>query len=568
MIDKNLQKTKVMTISALMGNEKLSRAITDGLKAPIGSSKRAKAASILNSFNKTYRLDGQGGGAVGRVNGTSGMNLKLDASGNVIRTSPATNVAGISGLPDLQPVNKTKTLNNVLFTAPPDPIKNQIGISGKLDASGNIIKTPTTPGVAGILGLQPVDKTKILNQLNQTKDQNGNVVVIDPFKDQTGNVVVIDPTKDSVGQGNNYIDNTNINQLPDTNLKLPPPPTISAGDAIDYWYKALSEAEKKRFKPLYEAQKAGIGAKTFTYNIMADKEKFKTMFPNVPEESLPIGASLVGQINALEASLKKQYKVDELANNLTKLSNRGLTITDDLKGYMTARDEYISTLDKMITDAQDRSLKTDMSNPTNREMNSNYMNYLYIMKGRQQKRYTDFLNSAINYHNQELSRAETSYNTAYNNFNSTLKSKSALVQEDYNRLSDMLGEMYDNVSSLESNETKKQKSEYDLWKSYYDILKTVNEANGTDADSINKTKIADNIPKLLNPATGKMTVKDYEIMLDKIGRDYASLLKWFNTIYPPQRLLDPADPEAKKWLLTKNQLVQEAEDESLSDWAK
>lgn len=45
-------KNKAITISAIMDNQKLFNVVSEALKAPLGSSKRDKATSILNVFNK------------------------------------------------------------------------------------------------------------------------------------------------------------------------------------------------------------------------------------------------------------------------------------------------------------------------------------------------------------------------------------------------------------------------------------------------------------------------------------------------------------------------------------
>ena len=64
------------------------------------------------------------------------------------------------------------------------------------------------------------------------------------------------------------------------------------------FYKAFEVLIKKRekYEDLYKAVSAGIGPQIFAYQMMADKEALKKMFPGVPEESLPDGASLTRQL--------------------------------------------------------------------------------------------------------------------------------------------------------------------------------------------------------------------------------------------------------------------------------
>ena len=530
MIDKTLQKQKVITISSIMGNKNLSRTISDGLNAPLGSSRREKAASILNSFRKTYKMDGQGGGAVG-----------INAQGNI--------PVGQGSLTIGQPGYGNSTGQGNQFTPQPQ-------------------KTYTYTG-EGAVGLKPSGNMPVIPQQNKSSletelgiNMPGSLSELPPALFSSGAKIVKTNTTDQVMQGADpgpLADQFAGAQSGQDQFTGGEQQSIAATiDHIDYWYSTLSDADKIRFKPLYDAQKSGVGAKTFTDIMMNDQEKFKTMFPNTPDSAIPRGASLVGQVNELEKVLKEEYKIDKLNSNLTSLVDRGMTITDDISGYMTARDEYISKLDTMITAAQDKSLKTDMSNPTNREMAGNYMNYLYIMKGRQQKRYTDFLNSAINYHNQELTRAETSYQNAYSNFTSALKNKTDFAKEDYTRLSNLLGDMYDNVNSMEKDEMAMQQDRYGLEKTRLEIIKNTNEANGTDEKTLNRLSAAAQIDSQKDPATGKLKLVDYEAAKSHIVDNYPELVSWFKIKYDPKTVLDPKEPGANVYFQTDNQLYQDA----------
>ena len=65
-IDKQAVKHKAFVMRTIMGDSKLSKILTDAWKAPVGSTKNAKAKAILRSLQKTqqsygYIMDGQGG---------------------------------------------------------------------------------------------------------------------------------------------------------------------------------------------------------------------------------------------------------------------------------------------------------------------------------------------------------------------------------------------------------------------------------------------------------------------------------------------------------------------------
>jgi len=296
-----------------------------------------------------------------------------------------------------------------------------------------------------------------------------------------------------------------------TNPKPQSPVDLSEGNSNEYydtWYNNLSQDDKTKWKPLYEAVKAGIGPKTYSLGVQSDVNEMQKFMPDTPKDMIPQGASLAGQVNKLEDALKEEYKVNQLRDNVTKLTERGLTIKDDLKGYMTSRDQYIERLDSLIDTTNQSMVDMDMANPyINKRMN-NYRNYLYILKGRQQKRYADFLKTAINQHNLELVRAKDSYNTAIDQFNSALKGKTNVLKEDYNNFNDMLQEQYTNLAKKREKELRIGILNEQLLKANHDNVQNAIDAaggGGTMTDS-NKEKSLNNY---LHSNKG-MTSKDWK----------------------------------------------------------
>ena len=139
---------------------------------------------------------------------------------------------------------------------------------------------------------------------------------------------------------------------------------------------------------------------------------------------------------------------------------------------MTARDKYIERLDSLIDTTNESMIDMDMANPyINKQMN-NYRNYLYIMKGRQQKRYADFLKTAINQHNLELTRAQNAYDSTLKQFNRELDSKTAITEEDYNNINEMLKEMYNTLDKREEKEARMGILNEQLLKAQFDNIDT------------------------------------------------------------------------------------------------
>lgn len=234
------------------------------------------------------------------------------------------------------------------------------------------------------------------------------------------------------------------------------------------WYDKQPQEIKDKYKTIYEATQAGIGKETFAWEMMSDTNKLKTLpgLENTPEDELPIGASLTRQIADIEKTLRTEYDLDQKVSNLQKLSDRGLTIEDNLNTYINARDKYLANVNSMIDTAKSSMVDLDIGNPFVADRMNKYMNYLYILKGRQQKRYANFLDSAITQHNSELSRAQIDYNQTLDLFKRDLTTKKDITTEDYKRLSTMLENMYTNFDEREKKDLELQKLKEEVIKAH------------------------------------------------------------------------------------------------------
>jgi hypothetical protein len=404
---------RLIAFKAIMGNKSLSSIINDALLSPIGSTKRAKAKSILKSLNKKY--DGQGG---------SSFDGKGGALDELSQNSPTNWLAQNTKLPEQQPPTYNQPENG-MSSAYNEPMSETANKGTTFFSAAPSIKTSnnTDQGFSSRFNtptaLDEVYKNSPGNWLEQVKKINAEKKTTEeaPQGDQT----YYTPTS--------FIENN--------------------GYDLEGWWGSLSEDEKKNKQFLYDSLKSGLGKDTFALMAISDKEKMKALFPGVPEDQLPVGATFMDQYADIEENLRNDYKLDTLESNLSRLQKNGVNIESDLNGYMTARDSYISKLDKMIDSANERSATVDMSNPADQKTMTNYMNYLYVMKGRQQKRYADFVKQAVDQYQVELDNAQNAYDATYKAFTTALSNKETMYKEDYNNFKKMLADMYDNVDNRE-----------------------------------------------------------------------------------------------------------------------
>jgi len=97
----------------------------------------------------------------------------------------------------------------------------------------------------------------------------------------------------------------------------------------------------------------------------------------------------------------------------------------------------------MIEGAEDKVSSIDTPYAANTM--KNYLNYLYVLKGRQSKNYVDYLNSAVTYQNNKISQVNNEYTNMVNAYNTDFKTQSDLKTADYNQWQTVLTDMYNKL---------------------------------------------------------------------------------------------------------------------------
>jgi hypothetical protein len=252
--------------------------------------------------------------------------------------------------------------------------------------------------------------------------------------------------------------------------------TLGGSDKLETWYNTmLNDQQREYYKPVYDAIKEGVGSKTFTLDIMSDKDKLSGML-GIPKEQLdlwPESGMLSEWLDDIKDTIDKGYGLDQLKNKVEKLEMRDLTITDDLKSYIRGKDEYLGKLDGLLVDARSKFAYMDTSNPNVQKRMENYVNYLTILKGRQNQRYLDYLNNSVKTHEIQLKMARDSYSNSYDKATKAFESVKAGKTEFYNNVKDIIGEMYSNAEKQMSNVEKIQDRQLDVLDTALDIVKDI-----------------------------------------------------------------------------------------------
>ena len=210
---------------------------------------------------------------------------------------------------------------------------------------------------------------------------------------------------------------------------------------------------------LTQAVEYGVGPATFSQQMLSPQnKKILAEFLGVDESYLPDSNLLYANANDIIAERKKEFQIDELQQQLADRIAAGNTLGDDLKTYIATRDEAVASLDDMMSATRERMKGMDMADPTNIKDMSNYMNYLTVLKGRQQKRYTDFANQSINQYNAQTEQLQALYDSNWAKYKDELeafKNDQTQAEAVYKRLDSMLQDLYSNVENRDMRDLEK-----------------------------------------------------------------------------------------------------------------
>ncbi len=455
-IDKKSIKAKSMALKSVMNNDKLSRIVFDALDADPGSTKKNKAKSILRSIHKTtsnyYGVnDGMGGPA------SPFLTEEQQASPFFQPDLPE---QGMSMDPEHlrqqeQKRREGQEIGGFKFEVP-----------GEAGVEGDTKRAQTTPEL-----VEPDRKTTfvssvddMISDVDKLKESAPDVPTIpgDPVVGTSDEVTYQQPkTADDLQYGAEvtYDDLSSIMQY-------------SGASGLDYWFESLDPTEQTYYQDVYDAVKGGIGPEWFSTMGMANKEMLSSLgLPKDVLDALPQSGLLSTHLTDLRNSIKGAHKIDQQLDNLMNLQQRGMTIKDDLSAYIAGKDQYLGDIDKLIFDGSEKIAAMDTSNPYIANRMNNYMNYLTILHGRQNKRYIDFLNSGINYHNAELQQAKDLYDTTVSQAQDEYNSAATLTSEVYTNIKSMLKDLYKNVESRTTMLSDMQNNQLEVLKTSEEIIK-------------------------------------------------------------------------------------------------
>lgn len=439
-------------INSIMNNPKIASVIHDAYSAPIGSTKRAKAKSILSIIKKTSPVNDRQGG----YDGQGGINLnqttKMDLSNPNLLFGSTPSTPQIQGL-TLDPVQtnrsaltdpnfNSKGSRVIIFPSAPAVKVNTKTLDSNIDSAmkslyGPTYIPPTTTQVSGL---------KLTNPIKTTQDTSflagGSKSKVDPMADFYAGVnQKVEANKQTTKTTVEKSDGTKSTTLTEKPVELGTvnktntqsgTPQNNKGTVSNVNTGSIQSGSSTQTQPTYASlSDAYKAAPSFIKNNLGPEYYAQEMLKIMPE----------GQIDLLENKLKEELMLTELLNKKTKLEEQSPTIKNNLVDYVKARDEYIKDINNMIDQVDSRMTNTDISNPSTAAMYKNYRDYLYTLKGRQNQRYADYVNKSIEEYNTDLTNTQNKYSNAVKMYEEAKKD----IENKYNDTKKVLLDMYKTI---------------------------------------------------------------------------------------------------------------------------
>lgn len=144
-----------------------------------------------------------------------------------------------------------------------------------------------------------------------------------------------------------------------------------------------------------------------------------------------------------KASVWKDYDIEKLKLDEVTLKNEVRDLPKDQADYIRSRDTYLKETDQAIADYMVYMQENnDMSDPAVKQQMNSHLNYLYTLRGRQNKTYVGYLNDAVTAHQNKLKDTEDTLTQRLAEAETSLNSMNAITQDEYNMRAAALNDMY------------------------------------------------------------------------------------------------------------------------------
>lgn len=530
-------KSKAQAFNSIMRHPKLSKVYSEAIDAPIGSTKRKQAQSMLAVMNKVHSRTPMG------MDATGGSGFEMPMPNSTAAFAPTTPPPRV-GSSNYNGIFSSMGGGKIIIPASPSAyVAPQVATSSESDffaqrstsmfapinkgnpfgSPGSVLagtySTPTsTPSKQNPFFSSPgsiIGSTQaspfVTEMMKYGTPPEAGTASSTPATPNYGGYSSLQEQSAASGRGENNPDGTRKTAEQMASEKTAGATTgagasTTGGGTSTDMTGGYKPSNRPGFGRIQDSIDAGTGANFFARKAMSDRDYLKTLFPDREDKDLPMGASLSGQIHDLRKKMWEDRNLDMIENSLASKINAGVSVTSDLQAYIRGRDETVGGIDKMIDGLRETMANSSLyGDPSTMDSFNQYGNYLYLLKGRANQRYADFVTTSVNQFNRELTGLQQNYDSTMGQFNLDLSEETDLLSENFNNMYADLTDLYNN---LEAAPAKALNAKILQAQAYPAAVSTTGAAIGSAMNALGYDMTGEEIQKDLDSWTKQYTKKE------------------------------------------------------------
>lgn len=214
-----------------------------------------------------------------------------------------------------------------------------------------------------------------------------------------------------------------------------------------------------KFSPssVYGAAKAAVannvGGATFANDVINN--------PNNPETN---GLSMGEALAKNQSDLWAKYDISDLQKEQADLRKAKVMLPDMVSSYINGRDQYLNQTNDMIKDFVAENANN--SDPISRQKSVAHLNYLYTLRGMQNRSYMQYLDQAVTENEAELQNVTDTLSISLTNYQQELNSANVITEDRYKTMAESLASMYNSLEGAETKALQTQLLKYQVLDAY------------------------------------------------------------------------------------------------------
>jgi hypothetical protein len=463
-------KKQLSVYRGVLKNKNLATILEEGLTAPVGSTKRKRAQKVLSVIRKTSH-DGKGGPGprIPRVNVRLQPRTVDYSNFLILPPTPPIRVPFGEKAPTPKPTvhdGQGFAPAGLLAAAPyavaglgalsrfGGTAMNAMRNAPAFATGGARAATALNTALAGGAGLAALNASGANNKPAASTSSQAPKINMPLYGSPALSILSGDTGPKTPGQfaeslrsgeGKNTQNTNPVAGMPMRDFSI----ALAGGAPGSQSTEMTSPYQAPKFANVQSAVEQGTGPSMFAYNTLsAGGDTLKQLAPNASGLMLE-GGGLYDRLMKIEESTRKSYGLDQMRDQLNSMVMSGQTLEGRLTDYIRGRDEFLNETEDTIQDLKNRSMKMDMSNPTTRANMQQHFNYLYELRGRQNKRYVEFLGMSVEAYQGKIDRVKNMYDTTFAQYEQQVLNNQNIAKEEYQMIFTGLQEMYNETADAE-----------------------------------------------------------------------------------------------------------------------